>query len=470
MFTVLQAGAGARTVQTCGLYQFVTDQLTDTDGYHTERLEVRDRSRVVATWNDAYTDVRWCRDVTADGVPEAMVSIASGGAHCCTTFKVYSLTRPLRQVLSVDAGNVDDIIPRQLDGTGPLELLSWDDRFAYAYGMSYAESPFLPVVYAYQGGRYVLATRRYPGILRDAGTLKAPPGTTTDLLLAVSSRLLLGQDPEAVLRQAPARLAEWMRSYLPDLRQDLGGFGADDWPARAGVARDQQLGGGRGGAFTAAGRREYVAVVRDGQMARLRLFSVQGERVVMSPPLASAPFSWTPETGPVWQPAFTVARSDGHEDLVMQDLRGVGLRFSAYRLKPDSATRLQDDPLTAALGCLGDFASLARTTRTQANTFLPEKQRAEARSALPSLLAQTERWTPLFAKPIAVRQLQDFHVHTLTVTRQSSAEVILRATLDLNFDEGSPKREAFTLTVRRQEGRWQVKALTQQPLIASLTF
>jgi hypothetical protein len=111
------------------------------------------------------SDAVTVRDLDADGDPEVLVDLTTGGAHCC------SVTRILRwdgaRYLTIDHswGNrfysADDV-----DGDGRVELVSGDDRFAYLYG-SYATSRFPVQVLALQAGRLADTTRSYPALIRE---------------------------------------------------------------------------------------------------------------------------------------------------------------------------------------------------------------------------------------------------------------------------------------------------------------
>jgi hypothetical protein len=105
----------------------------------------------------------WCGDVLGDGGQELAYATYSGGAHCCSTARVVQLDPPGRQLLEEDLGNGGLIGgPQQLDGSGPLELPATSDVFAYFGDLSFAASPFLPLVFGYDGTRFVEATRQFP--------------------------------------------------------------------------------------------------------------------------------------------------------------------------------------------------------------------------------------------------------------------------------------------------------------------
>ncbi len=118
-------------------------------------------------------------DLDADGEPEVLFDVYSGGAHCCTTTRFYAY-RPAsgsyRRAPSLYWGNAGyDVV--DLDGDGRLELSGQDDAFAYAFA-SFAGSAFPPRIVRYTAGvagaqptlRDV--TRRFPAVIRaDASRL-----------------------------------------------------------------------------------------------------------------------------------------------------------------------------------------------------------------------------------------------------------------------------------------------------------
>jgi hypothetical protein len=108
----------------------------------------------------------WCGDVLGDGSVALGYSHYSGGAHCCTTATVVTLGDLGRQLLQVELGNAGGLEPVQLGDGGPLQLVSESDVFAYFDDLSFVASPFLPIVFRYDGSGYVEATSDYPDYLR----------------------------------------------------------------------------------------------------------------------------------------------------------------------------------------------------------------------------------------------------------------------------------------------------------------
>jgi hypothetical protein len=103
----------------------------------------------------------WCGDLLADGSQALGYAAFSGGAHCCFSSTIVVLDSG-QHILDVDFGNGGLTMPQQLDSDGPLELPAQCDVFAYFDDLSYAASPSLPMVYAYDGSHYIEATRQFP--------------------------------------------------------------------------------------------------------------------------------------------------------------------------------------------------------------------------------------------------------------------------------------------------------------------
>lgn len=350
------------TVQPCGQYTVWLEE--NGFGDPPDRISLLRGSRVVVSLTDEMVESQGCRDLTGDGVPEAMLAQFSGGAHCCFTHSLYSLTTPPRRLLLAFSAHSETLEPAQLDGRGPLELLGDDWRFAYAYGLSFAESPALPIVYSYQNGQYVQNTRSFPayvlGTTRREGQEEPSGGT---YLYDYAVLLLVGKTAEAerYLRSLPAAYRAWLENYAPDIRQDLSAAGMEDCPQRAGVP-EQNAAYGIGGAFAAPGQRQYLTVIREsGQRASLRLYTRSGDRVVSSPALATFAFpAGTPFSDLRWWPGFTVRRTGGRDDAVLEDRSSGSVRYPVYRVGPQGAAVLKDDPMAVATGLLGDLASVAQ--------------------------------------------------------------------------------------------------------------
>jgi hypothetical protein len=104
----------------------------------------------------------WCGDLLGDGTQALGFEEFSGGAHCCFSPTIVVLDAAGRHLLDADLGNGGLGLPQQLDDGGPLEVPASSDVFAYFDDLSFAASPFLPMVFAYDGTSYVEATQQFP--------------------------------------------------------------------------------------------------------------------------------------------------------------------------------------------------------------------------------------------------------------------------------------------------------------------
>lgn len=108
----------------------------------------------------------WCVGLIGNGSISLAFTIFSGGAHCCWKAFVILLGDPPKTLLEVDLGNYFDLSFKQLDSTQHLELLTKSDIFAYFGGLPSYVTPFLPVVYAFDGNKYLEMTVRFPEVIK----------------------------------------------------------------------------------------------------------------------------------------------------------------------------------------------------------------------------------------------------------------------------------------------------------------
>jgi hypothetical protein len=117
-------------------------------------------------------EIAFVADVNADGLVDAIVNHYTGGAHCCFEYLFFSATPSAIQLddaFLLGNGNAIIRAVKDLDGDGVLELESSDDRLAYFPDLSFAESPFLPLVLCRSAqGVYVDCTPQFPELLESS--------------------------------------------------------------------------------------------------------------------------------------------------------------------------------------------------------------------------------------------------------------------------------------------------------------
>jgi hypothetical protein len=102
------------------------------------------------------------RDLDGDQEPELMVNFYSGGAHCCTSSAIYHYTPQTNTYTPMvhGWGNAGGPNLKDVNQDGKLELISRDDRFAYAFG-SYAGSGYPLQIWNYRNGSMLDVTQQY---------------------------------------------------------------------------------------------------------------------------------------------------------------------------------------------------------------------------------------------------------------------------------------------------------------------
>lgn len=181
-------------------------------------------------------------DLDGDGEPEILVNLYTGGAHCCNWTWVFKW-QPKLKTYARTAHVWGDPLYRLVDlgRTNSLELVSADDRFAYAFA-DYANSPLPVQVWTFQKGRFVDTTRKYGNAISgDLGAKwrmfqTAPAGTPLRGILAAwaADDCLLGgcQAAYARVMSLQSKLAGHadlqngtVASYLKKLKSSLVAWG-----------------------------------------------------------------------------------------------------------------------------------------------------------------------------------------------------------------------------------------------------
>ena len=104
------------------------------------------------------------RDLDADGEPEVILDLYTGGAHCCVVTAFYRWAGAGYRRTVEDFGNFGYRL-RDLDGDGTPELSARDEAFAYAFG-PYVYSVPPPAIFQWRAGVLHDVTRHYPAVVR----------------------------------------------------------------------------------------------------------------------------------------------------------------------------------------------------------------------------------------------------------------------------------------------------------------
>lgn len=180
----------------------------------------------------------WCGDVMGDGTEALAYEAFSGGAHCCFSVTIVELQAGARHLLDADLGNGAPGLPQQLNASGPLELPAASDVFAYFAHLSFAASPFMPLIFAYDGTHYTEATRQFADVIEaDIARAEAdldqavarpvpvqiPVQFAYDAQESVALRLyglhVLRGDSDQALPEIEARLSPPVAAWLDDNAQ-----------------------------------------------------------------------------------------------------------------------------------------------------------------------------------------------------------------------------------------------------------
>jgi hypothetical protein len=104
-------------------------------------------------------------DLDADGEPEVLLDLYTGGAHCCFVSQVFSWDAATSTYRKAERNWGDPAYSlADLDHNGRVELKSADDRFAFTFA-PYAFSGLPIQIWRYDHGTFVDVTRRYRALI-----------------------------------------------------------------------------------------------------------------------------------------------------------------------------------------------------------------------------------------------------------------------------------------------------------------
>ena len=116
-------------------------------------------------WPDIWPGHGFLRvaDIEANGSPDVVLDLYSGGAHCCSIVEVYRFDAAAG-VYRIVQHNFWDPGASLERIAGAYEFVSADDHFAYTFA-AFAFSGLPLAVWSFEAGRFVDVTRRFPALI-----------------------------------------------------------------------------------------------------------------------------------------------------------------------------------------------------------------------------------------------------------------------------------------------------------------
>jgi hypothetical protein len=116
-------------------------------------------------WPDVWPGHGFLRvaDIEANGSPDVVLDLYSGGAHCCSIVEVYRFDAAAGVYRVVQHNFWDPGASLERIG-GAYEFVSADDHFAYTFA-AFAFSGLPLAVWSFEAGRFVDVTRRFPALI-----------------------------------------------------------------------------------------------------------------------------------------------------------------------------------------------------------------------------------------------------------------------------------------------------------------
>jgi hypothetical protein len=160
------AGGGAARAQQVDVSAKVTFVK---HGFEFKKLELL-ITRNGKTWRSGSLGTTWfrpptvrVRDLDRDGELEVLLDTFTGGAHCCLESRFFRYL-PDRGAYAGTLHNWGNggYRAKNIDGRDGVELVSNDDRFAYAF-TAFAASAFPLQIWHLEEGRLLDVTRNFPG-------------------------------------------------------------------------------------------------------------------------------------------------------------------------------------------------------------------------------------------------------------------------------------------------------------------
>ncbi len=141
------------------------------------------------------------QDIDNDEIPEVIVQVYTGGAHCCTAHQIYRWTGREFEEFHLGPADGGGGSFQDLDGDGDLEFLTFDGGFLYRFS-SYAGSFPPSLILSLGENGFEDVTQEYPEELRSRAwqmysTLQNREHEVNGILAGyVAQKILLGEFEE----------------------------------------------------------------------------------------------------------------------------------------------------------------------------------------------------------------------------------------------------------------------------------
>ncbi len=101
-------------------------------------------------------------DLDKDGYEDLLLRVFSGGAHCCYNYEIYSLGKIFKIMGDLKLKDCGETIKLQdLNGDGIWEIVTCNASFNTFIGIPYSDSPFPPMIFGLENGKYVNQDKKY---------------------------------------------------------------------------------------------------------------------------------------------------------------------------------------------------------------------------------------------------------------------------------------------------------------------
>lgn len=106
------------------------------------------------------------QDLDNNGTEEVIIRTFSGGAHCCTSYSIYTWQN--NNFFKTDTGFIDGEggVFEDLNNDKKIEFMTSDNSFLYQFS-SYAGSYPPTLIYQFDNGKLIDVTRNHPKLLRE---------------------------------------------------------------------------------------------------------------------------------------------------------------------------------------------------------------------------------------------------------------------------------------------------------------